>query len=132
RVAGDRDSGNPRRLLEAGSAPVQEQARRAERVGDEKVREAVSVDVARRDAGRGDAFGGGAGETHALRDVREAAGPVVLVQDRAHAVADEEAFVAVAIEVEDRDARTGPDPGDQPVRSGLTRIAAHTSHSRFP
>ena len=46
-------------------------------------------------------------------DVGEVAPPVVPVEDRAHAVADEEILEAVAVEVEDGDAGTGPDVGDQ-------------------
>ncbi len=115
RVGGHGDSGVGRRLLERPVAAVAEEPRRTERVGHEDVGVPVAVDVARREPGGGNALRGGFCQAGLLRDVREAAGAVAAVKDRAHAVADEEVLGAVAVVVEHGDARARPEVGDEVV-----------------
>ena len=109
-------------LFERAIAAVVKEARGPEGVRHEEIGEAVAVDVARREAGGGDALRGRLRETRAFRDVREVPLPVVAVKHRAHAVADEEVLVAVAVVVEHGHARAGPDVGDQMVYELQGRI----------
>ena len=117
-------------LLERAVAAVPEEARRPERVRHREVREAVAVHVTGRDAGRGDSGESGRGETRALGHVGEMPVPVVAVEDRADAVADEEVLGAVPVEVEDGDARARPDAVDEAVRELLRRVAARSAEAR--
>ena len=104
------------------SPRLSEQPGRAERVGDEEVGVSVAVHVAGGDSGRGDPLAVAAGEPGGVRHVGEAAVPVVAVEDRAHAVGDEEVLEAVAVVVEDRGAGARPDVGDQAVGLAKRRI----------
>ena len=72
-VLGHRDAGGGGRLLERAVAAVVEEARGAEGVRHEEVGIPVAVDVARGDAGRGDALGRGLREAGLLGDVGEVA-----------------------------------------------------------
>src|ERR1019366_3546671 len=104
-------------------APVPKEPGRAERIRHDEIRIAVAVDVARGDAGGRDARGVRDREAGPHGYVREMPDAVVLVQDRPHAVAHEEVFVAVLVEVQDRDARARPDAVDEAVRQLLRRGA---------
>ena len=65
--------------------------------------------------GRRDALVGRLREARLFRDVGEVAVSVVAIEDRAHAVGDEEVLVPVPVEVEDGDAGARPDVRDQVV-----------------
>src|ERR1017187_4401559 len=126
------DAGRSRDLLERAVAPVPKEPRRAERIRHDEVRIAVAVDVARGDAGGRDARGVRDREAGPHGYVREMPAAVVLVQDRPHAVAHEEVFVAVLVEVQDRDARARPDAVDEAVRQLLRRGAGRGGGARPP
>ena len=94
-VLGHRDAGSRRRLLERPVAAVAEEARRAECVGHEESGMAVAVDVPRGEAGRRDALGRRFREAGLLGDVGESSPAVAAIEDRPHAVADEEVLGSV-------------------------------------
>ena len=132
RVFRDADSRGLGHVLERAVAAVAEEVRRAERVREEEVGKAVAVDVARGDAGGREALRCRARESRRDGHVREVAAAVVAVEDRPHAVPDEEVLGAVLIEVENRDAGAGPDVRDQAVREPERGIAARRAQPCLP
>ncbi len=129
RVVASGEARGGRRLLERPVASISEEPHRAERVGHDEVGVSVAVHVPGGHPGPGDAFRRRLGEAGLFRDVGEAGAPVVLVQDRPDAVGDEEILGAVAIEVENRHTRAGPDVGDQAVGQRQRRVGARRAES---
>ena len=129
RVLGNGDARGGRDLLEASVAQIAKEPGRTESVGGHEIRKSVAVDVARGQPGPRNSGTRGLRQSGRLGDVGEPPRAVARVENRAHSVADEEVLVAVAVEVEHRDARARPDVGDQAIGLRDRRVAPRRSEA---
>src|SRR5262249_17178466 len=116
--------GAARRLLERAVPSISEEPGRPEGVGDKEIRPSVAIYVSGGHTGRGYSPPVCGRETRFHGDISEVSVAVVLVEDRANSVRDEEILEAVAVVVEHRDAGARPDVRDQVVDELQRRIVA--------